>query len=153
MKRAKKTKKSNQKATINYKKLFFEVMSVLLVAFVITLAVLIPKIKEHGPIETNLYGDYESLINEVDSYDYSKGRNRELEDRIEQVWNKGDINKKFFFYGLARAIYFCNIGYYNTANETFSEIKTIVPASKNDELEFDLDARTVMCERKQSHEG
>lgn len=152
MKTKKGVKNGAKKVTINYKKLFFEVMAVLLVTFIITLVILIPKIKERNAMNKNLYGDYQKLIDEVDSYDYSKGRDYELESRIEKVWNKGEINKKFYFYGLARAIYFCNIGYYNTANETFTEIKTIVPESKNDELEFDLDMRTVMCERKQTNE-
>jgi hypothetical protein len=143
-------KKSLKKENINYKKLFFELMIILAILFVTTLIVLLPILEKHGALEKNIYGEYAGLIKEVDDYDYSKGRNRELESKIEEVWNKGTINKRFYFYGLARAVYFCNIGYYNTANETFSEIKLVVPESENDELEFDLDARAVLCERKQN---
>lgn len=142
--------KTLKKDSINYKKLFFELMIVLFVIFVITLVVVLSILKEHGAFdEGDKYENFRSIVDEVDNYDYSKGRDRELENRIEDVWYNSNRVDETYFYGLARAVYYCNIGYYNTAEDTFYIIENFTP---DGEL-ADLSAHEVICERKQNGES
>jgi hypothetical protein len=128
---------------INYKKLFFE-SSLLGAIIIICLFVeLIPSLNMYGEKETDKYAKYREIVEQVDSYDYSKGRDEQLERVLDM--EGGDSVEEFYFRKLARAVYYCNTGLYRTATATFEALDQIVLDS-NEEVE--LGRRTVLCERK-----
>ena len=137
--------------SINYKKIFFELMAVLAVVFVITLIVLYPFLKEKGAFERDKYEDYRSIVEEVDNYDYSKGRSLELEETLDKGYEQTTSDDKAYFYALASGIYYCNIGYYNTAIEAFNWLEGNALDDEKETLE--TEKRRVLCERKMAKEA
>lgn len=145
-------KRKDKKAAegnINYKKLFFELMFVLTILFVFFFAIIFPKLKEHGAFSgVDKHASLREIVEEVDNYDYNKGRDKDLESKLDKGFNDTTNTNKQYFYGVARATYYCNIGYYYTANETFEVLDQIYA---DEEIE-DLAVREVMCQRKQGEE-
>jgi hypothetical protein len=142
-----KSKKTVKPDNINYKKLFFELMLVLAVIFAATCAILYPVLKEHGAFEDHTFDEYDELIKKVDELDYSKGRDYELEGELRKGYFDDRNAARQFYYGLAYAIYYCNIGYYNTAEEAFDQLYQRIPESKK--ARMDLESHDVICKRKQ----
>lgn len=131
---------------INYKKLFFELMIVLSVVFVVVLAILYPILKEHGAFEDNSYDKFkEEIVSVVDDYDYSNGRNLELEKELDEGFSTAFSATKKYFYGVARMTYYCNVGFFKTANDTYDILQDYLLPER--EEQFDLEARKVVCER------
>ena len=136
---------------INYKKLFFELMVVLSVAFIATLAVLYPVLKEHGAFKKpDVYAEYRKIIKEVDEYDYSNGRNLELEKRLDGEFYKEEVSIKTFFYAVARGTYYCNVEMYSSANASFDFAEKMAITEGKEQI--DMEARKILCERKQASE-
>lgn len=136
---------------INYKKLFFELMVVLTIIFIAVLAIFYPIFKEKGVFEEgDKYASNREIVEEVDNYDYSKGRNLALEEKLDKGYEKTTSDNKAYFYALASAIYYCNIGYYNTAIEAFNWLE-LNQLPEEDEI-LELEKRRVICERKMSKE-
>ena len=151
-KREKAERKNNPDDGINYKKIFFELMAVLTVLFIVVLVILYPIFVEKGVISTDKYASYREIIEEVDQYDYSKGRNLELEEKLDKGYEKTVSYTKAYFYALASGIYYCNIGYYNTAIEAFNWLDQNKVVKDKTEI-LKTDERRVLCERKMSSEG
>ena len=139
-------KKNDVKDDINYKKLFFELMIVLSVIFAGIVALIYPYLKEHGAFDDHTYDVFDELLEEVDNYDYSKGRDLELEKRLDEGWNDDtNVNKKFY-YGIAAATYYCNIDFYNTSQGIFYNLYEIVP--NEGKPRNDLEVHDVLCDRR-----
>ena len=142
--------RENSKKTINYKKLFFEVLAIFILVFIAEVNCLSESIAAYAqPVDK--YEELREVVNDAKDYDYKNGRNEDfekaLDDGFSNVKNKSD---KKFYYGLARAIYYCNIGYYNTANDTFEQLNQYSVDDEKDIL--DADVQKVLCERKQENE-
>lgn len=143
--------KNIAKDGINYKKLFFELMAVLTVIFVVVLVILYPILKEKGVFSDDKYASYREIVYEVDEYDYSKGRNLDLEKRLDEGYEKTVSDTQAYFYALASMTYYCNIGYYNTATEAYNWLDMARLEDEKEDLE--LERRRVLCERKMAEEG
>lgn len=143
--------KNASEDSINYKKLFFELMAVLAVVFVVALIVLYPFLKDKGAFDRDKYAEYRPIIEEVDNYDYSKGRNLELEEKLDKGYEQTTSDNKAYFYALASGIYYCNIGYYNTAIEAFNWLEGNALDDEKETLE--TEKRRVLCERKMAKEA
>lgn len=144
------SKQNTAKDGINYKKLFFELMAVLTVLFVITLMILRPFLIEKGVINTDKYASHREIIKEVDSYDYSKGRNLALEEKLDKGYENANSDIRAQFYALASGIYYCNIGYYNSATEAFNWL--IMNPFEDEKEALESEKRRVLCERKMARE-
>lgn len=133
------------KIVINYRKLFYELMLVLTVLFIITVAVLYPFLKQHGAFDP--YSKLRKVVTDVESYDYNNGRDAELEKDLDEKWNNKELPQaRRFYYGLASAVYYCNIGYYNSSEAIFNELYNIEPEGTGPK--YDLEVRDVFCDRK-----
>ena len=137
----------SKKDTINYKKLFFELMSVLFVVFIIALIVLVPILKEYGVFDNHDYDEYrEGILARADAFDGSNGRDLEFEKELDEGWAKstsGGIRQ--FYYGLASAVYYCKIGYIYSSEERFDVLYNMIPNDKS--VRMDLESRDVICQR------
>ena len=132
------------KEKINYKKLFFEGNISLALVFMATTFLTLQAVSAYGIVNKDKYAGYREIVDAVDEYDYKNGRDNVLEKEIDSKFATSEGDEQFF-YGLARAIYYCNIGFYNTALDTFYEIGYIAP----DEAEYNaMKVRSVLCERK-----
>lgn len=138
-------KKTTKKDNINYKKLFFELMVVLFVVFVVVIAVLYPILKEHGAFDNRSYDKFKEIVEEVDNYDYNNGRNQELEKRLDDGFSSSFSAKSKYFYGVARMTYYCNVGFFRTANDTYDVLQDYLLPEEEEQL--DLEARKIVCER------
>ena len=145
-KQGKAVSKNIAKDGINYKKLFFELMAVLTVIFVAVIIILYSFFVEKGVISDDKYAQYRYIVEEVDNYDYSNGRNLELEKRLDEGYEKTNSDTKAYFYAFASMIYYCNIGYYNTAIEAYNWLNFYSLGDEKENLE--LEKRRVLCERK-----
>jgi len=132
---------------INYKKLFFELMAVLSVIFIITLAVLFPILKEHGAFDDHTYDDLRNgILAEADNYDGEKGRDLDFEKRLDEGWAASPSgSNKQFYYGLASAVYYCKIGFLYSSEERFDALYMMIPNDKS--VRMDLESRDVLCQR------
>lgn len=135
---------------INYKKLFFELMIVLTVIFIAVLAILYPVLKEKGAFDEDKYAEYREIVEQADNYDYSKGRDLEFEKYLDEGYEKTYSDNKAYFFALASATYYCNIGYYNTAIEAYNWLEMNQLPEEDEVLE--LEKRRVLCERKMASE-
>lgn len=142
-----KSKAKNSVDPVNYEKLFFELMGVLLVLFIIILIIVLPKIREHN--KEHAYDEYRyGILAEADSFDGANGRNLEFEKRLDEGWVKSNSGSgRQFYYGLASAVYYCKIGYINSAEERFDVLYNMIPNDKS--VRMDLESRDVMCQRSQ----
>ena len=135
---------------INYKKLFFELMSVLAIVFGVSIAVLYPyinaKLKERDPYER-----FRSIITRVDEYDYSKGRDTDLEKELDNAVKEARSDAQSHFYVLASGIYYCNVKMYRLAYDAFEWLD--VYGLQDDEEVTDVEARRVLCQRKAESDG
>ncbi len=139
-------KNRNEKDSINYKKLFFELMLVLSVVFVGVLAIIYPLLRDHGAFENHTYDIFDELIYEVDHYDYSKGRDLDLEKRLSDGWLDDTNANKQFYYGIASATYYCHIGYYNSSQNYFDLLYEMIPQD-SEKPKYDLETHEVICDR------
>ena len=145
-----KKQKNVSQDDINYKKLFFELMSVLAIAFGATIAILHPYINEKlKTIDKN--EKYRDIISRVDNYDYSKGRDLELEKELDSTVKESNSNETTHFYTLASGIYYCNVRMYRLAFDAFEYLE--VYGLEDEKEQADVDARRVLCQRKQESEG
>lgn len=146
-------KKQQKDDGINYKKLFFELMAVLTVLFIGTVIAIFPVLKEHGGFGgSDKYAVYDELLATVDNYDVSKGRDLELEQKLNDVYyNENTDGARLFYYGIATATYYCKIGYYNTSEPIWNALYQNVPNGKRPRM--DLETRDVVCKRKMAREG
>ncbi len=142
-------KKTAKKDEINYKKMFFEIIITLSILFVAMLFVVLPAVSEKITGNDPNY-HRKAILRTVDEYDYSKGRDKELENELKNGWESRDVKDKYY-YGLASAVYYCNIGYYNTAREMFYAIYEYKITTMEEELDYD--ARQTLCERKIANEN
>ncbi|MBR1802175.1 hypothetical protein IJ768_03050 [Candidatus Saccharibacteria bacterium] len=153
LKRKTKKEKKIARGDINYKKLFFETMIVLTVVFFATIATLYPALKAAGAFdEKRKYAEFDSLIEEVENYDYSKGRDTELEKRLDMGFAETKSGPKTYFYALARGIYYCNIGYSMTAKDAFSYVEHYMPDGLTKAEQYEHMSKKVLCERKLANE-
>jgi len=143
-------KKEND--AINYKKLFFELMILLSIIFLVVCAVLYPVLKSAGAFkgETDKYAAYRGILNDVDNYDYSKGRNLEFEKELDDVYYNSENGKEIYAYAMARGTYYCNNGMYETANAAFTYLEKMSSSNVDDFIE--AQTRKVMCDRKKSND-
>ena len=144
-----KTKQQKNDDGINYKKLFFELMTVLTVLFIAMIGALYPVLKERGVFDAeDEFAVYDELLETVDYYDGSKGRDKELEERLNTGYYDDQTTNamRTFYYGIASATYYCEIGYYNTADQIFNALYQNVPSGKRPRM--DLEVRDVICKRK-----
>ena len=142
-----KVAKKDKNNTINYKKLFFELMVVLSVLFLATVAILFPILKEQGAFEDHTYDKYrEDILAKADAFDGSNGRDLEYEKELDAGWAESPSGSgKQFYYGLASAIYYCKIGYIYSSEERFDVLYRMIPDDKG--VRMDLESRDVMCQR------
>lgn len=150
---SKQNKEKLKKATedgINYKKVFFELMAVLTVLFIVVLVVLNSVFAERGVFNTDKYAEYKAIVEEVDNYDFSKGRDLKLEERLDKGYENTAVEEQAYFYALASLTYYCNIGYYNTAIEAYNWLSVSQLPDEKESLE--LEKRWVLCERKMASE-
>lgn len=149
------SKKQQKDDGINYKKLFFELMTVLTVIFVAVILMLYPVLEEHGVFgdkEAEKYAVFDELLDTVDHYDGTKGRDLELEKKLNDGYMEETQNaNKIFYYGVASATYYCEIGYYNTADQIFNALYQNVPNGKRPRM--DLETRDIICKRKMAKNG
>lgn len=145
-----KSNKSNATSEVNYKKLFFEVIAALAIAFAATLAILQPILKEKID-QIDKYKEYREIVDRVDNYDYSKGRDFELEKELDETISTTGNNKKLFFYSLASGIYYCKFKLYGMAKESFEYIEFYETVEDEEEV-AKAKARRVICERQQQAE-
>lgn len=132
------------KDIINTKKLFFEGTIALSLILMSTIIITTNAISAYSPAGKDKYYNYREIVDQVDEYDYSKGRDEEFEKMLDNKFATTEGNRQFY-YGLARAIYYCNVGFYNTASSTFYEIQFIAP----DEAEYNaMRVRSVLCDRE-----
>jgi hypothetical protein len=141
--------KSIDKDGINYKKLFFELMSILAIAFGITVAILYPYINEKNK-EIDKYEQYREILKRVDEYDYSKGRDPEFEKELDREVKNSNSEAKTHFYTLASGVYYCNVRMYRLAFDAFEYLD--VYGLNDDDERLDVEARKVLCQRKQESE-
>ena len=142
----KKTKKLAKEDNINYKKLFFELMGVLFTIFVVVLVIVMPILEEHGAFKDKSYEKFkEEIVEVVDNYNYEEGRSLELEKELDEGFSGAFSAKKKYFYGVARMTYYCNVGFFKTAKETYNTLQSYLRPER--EEQFDLEARKVVCER------
>lgn len=148
-----KSKKQQNDDDINYKKLFFELMSVLTVIFVIVIVITISFLINHGVFDAdNRYAAFDEILDVVDHYDGSKGRDLELEKRLDENYYADNLDTaKTFYYGIASATYYCEIGYYTTSEQIFNILYMNVPEGKRPR--DDLETRDVICKRKMEKRG
>lgn len=146
-------KKQQKDDGINYKKLFFELMAVLTVIFVAVIVVLFPVLKEHGAFddEAKRYAVFDELLETVDNYDGSKGRDMEFEKKLKEGYEDKNNATRSFYYGIASATYYCEVGYYRTSESIFEAIYQSVPSGKRPRM--DLESRDVICRRKMAKNG
>lgn len=145
-------KKQQKDDGINYKKLFFELMTVLTVIFAVVIAVLFPILKEHGAFGgSDEYAVFDELLDTVDHYDGSKGRDLDLEQRLKEGYGDTNNAARSFYHGIAIAVYYCEIGYYNTSESYFDALYQEVPGGKRPRM--DLESRDVICRRKMAKNG
>ncbi len=130
---------------INYKKVFFEIVLILSIALVVSIQMVSSAISAYGVISNDDFAKYRGRVDEIENMDYSKGRDKTLERRLDAMFAQSSGDEQFFN-GLARAIYYCNIGFFNTAEGTFREIEYIAP---NEEELLIAKQKSVLCERKQ----
>ena len=138
---------------INYKKLFFELMSVLSVIFFVVLAVLYPIFKEHGAFEDHTYDEYrETILKRADDFNGENGRDIVYEKELDEGWAKSPSGSiKQFYYGLASAVYYCKIGYLYSSEERFDVLYNMVPNNEdNKKIRMDLESRDVICQRSRN---
>ncbi len=139
--------RENAKGKINYKKLFFETIFSLAAVFIAALCMLAPNISAKME-QSDKYERFRYILEEVDNYDYEKGRNRELETRLDKKYGEVEKEEKFF-YGLARATYYCNVGYYRTAEWAFLGL---IYDDIDESEQLEAEKRKVICERKENEE-
>lgn len=146
------TKKSNKidDDGINYKKLFFELMSILAIAFGVTIAILNPYISEKLK-NRDKYEQYREIVSRVDNLDYSKGRDLELEKELDRTVKETHSNEVSHFYTLASAVYYCNVRMYRLAFDAFQYLEGYGLSDEDEQAE--VAARRVLCQRKQEAEG
>jgi len=143
-----KSQKKGEKDNINYKKLFFELMFVLSAIFIVVIVLLYPVLKEHGAFnkEAEEYAVFSEILDKADHYDKNNGRDLEFEKQLSDGYSVKDNASKIFYYGLASAVYYCEIGYYNTSDSIFNYLYSVVPNGKT--ARMDLETRDVICQRK-----
>ena len=137
----------NKKETIKYKKLFFETIFYMTIIFVLGVCAFAPNI-DAKKNQADKYERFRPIIEEVDNYDYKKGRSEELESRLDKKYGEVEREEKFF-YGLARAIYYCNVGYYRTAEWAFINL---IYDDIDEPEQLEAEKRKVICERKQNED-
>ncbi len=119
-----------------------------MVIIIFSIIFLLPILKNHGGFNHDEFQNFRTIVKKVDNYDYSQGRNNDLEKELDDTFKNEFSTKKRYFYGLARAIYYCNVGHFRTATYTFEQIKDIAP-NESEKMEFE--AREVICERKKAN--
>ncbi|MBP5674931.1 hypothetical protein J6W91_01215 [Candidatus Saccharibacteria bacterium] len=150
MKRARnKAVKKQVSDGINYRKLFFELMTVLAIAFVATIVVLKPFIDEKNK-DDSPYDKYWYILEKVDAHDYSGPRDLELEKELDQGYEKTVSDEKAYVYAVAAMSYYCNHGLYNTAIDAYNWVNQTNP--DDDKMETEAEVRKVLCQRKQDSE-
>ena len=143
-------KKQHGAKSINYKMLFFVLMFALAGLFFGFLAILYPELKKRGVFEDHSFDIFDKLLLEVDEYDYSKGRDLELEKKLLDGWNdEKNLNRKFY-YGIAAATYYCNINYIESSEVIFSELYGMIPKNSK-KARFDLETHDVFCARRRAN--
>lgn len=135
---------------INYKKLFFELMLVFAILFGVVVAILYPYINEKNK-SIDKYEQYREIITRVDNYDYTKGRDLELEKELDYTVKNAKNDYQSHFYVLASGIYYCNVKMYRLAYDAFEWLDV---NKLNDRVEDnDAEARRVLCQRKAESDG
>ena len=124
----KSTKKTKAAPRVNKLKLGVEISVIIAICIAAYLAVFIPWASNQPAPYVDPYADYKLLYNDVHSYDYKKGRDRTLEERLDKGVNNEDISdiRRFFNYK-ARGDYYRHFEFYHSAAESYEAALEIAP--------------------------
>lgn len=114
---------------INKKKLFKELAVIFGVLLVIFLIRFLPWLAQQPIPGYNPNAKYQDLVNEVEKYDYSKGSDPELEDRLDSSTKFiGSAPTQYYFNQKAKAIYYYNLGKYSKSLSALGEAINFAPS-------------------------
>lgn len=101
-------------AKINYKRLAVEIAILVIIITGIMLAYYLPW--ESANIAPDKYREYKTLYHEVENYNFNKGPNQSLSDKLQKALNDQNSSSTQVYFDLrARANYYIGLGYHNTA--------------------------------------
>jgi len=101
---------------INKKKLAVELLVALGIVLVVFLVRFLPWLMEQPVPWYDPMRKYQNLVNVVNEYDYSKGRDAKLESRLDNATiSIGSDPLRYYFNQKAKAIYYFNVGEYQAS--------------------------------------
>jgi hypothetical protein len=119
---------AEKKPKIDKRRLLREVLVIGGIVLVVFLVRFIPWLVEQPIPGYEPYAKYQTLVNEVEQYDYSKGSNSELEDKLDKSTESIGSDPVHFYYNLkAKAIYYSKSGFCDYSIEILGEAMRFVP--------------------------
>ena len=121
---------------INWKKLKLELTVVIIVALAVTAIQIGPWLMAQPvPQFTDSYASYKRLYNDVISYNYSRGADDKLEERIYKAVNTVTNNNTYHYFQVKAAIeYYSRLGAYRVLPELVENARSYAP--DGDEYEY-----------------
>ena len=124
---------------INKKKLFTELAVLLSIVLVIFLIRFIPWLVEQPVPWYDPVAKYQKLVNDVNDYDYSKGRDSKLETRLDQATRSINSNPMQYYYNQkAKAIYYYNVTLYEASLSALDMANDFIPSLRETVFVYDL---------------
>ena len=127
---------------LNHRRLAIEIVAIAVIVFGVILWRFIPWLSDQPlPISDNPDSEYKNLYSIVESYDFSKGPDEQLEKRMDRAI-EGNSNSIQLYYNLkARLEYNYRLGNYDLAREDLEEAKSYIPNEKEYEYIVDIDEK------------
>jgi len=111
-----------RKKPLNKQKLTMELTVIFGVILVVFLVRFLPWLAEQPVPWYNPYEKYQTLLRDVEKYDYSKGKDAKLEKRLENGTAEIGSSQERYYYNLkAKAIYYYNISDHWTSLDALDE--------------------------------
>ena len=106
---------------VNKKRLRRELIIVAAVVLVAGLAYLVFWLKDASFYPSDAYASYKSLYNIAKNYDYSKGRDLELEARIDRAVSQNTSSVQYYYNLKAEVEYYSRVELWHTALKALDE--------------------------------
>lgn len=127
----------NKKTTIDKGRLIRELLVLGGIAIVVFLIGFLPWLAEQPVPGYDQYAKYQTLFDAAQEYDYTEGRNAELEERLEDataVMGAGPI--EYYFELKAKLYYYNKVGMYEYSSQVADEAMRYVPTTEEREFVY-----------------
>ena len=124
---------------INKPKLIKELVVLFLIAFVIFLVRFLPWLMTQPISDYDPYRKYQSLLQTVESYDFAKGANSDLENKLKLATKTiGDSPVQYYYNQKAKALYYQKIGNISTSIACLDEAIRFAPSHNEQKAVYSM---------------